>query len=511
MQAFVGPNNSGKSNVLRFFYEFRELFRNAANPNILPRAVFNFPGEVKDPAEVFSNKNREPIFITLEFAQQAEDEIVPGQAYRVLTPCKVLFKVERDKNIFTTSLAMAPGGEASYPQLAPQPAGLPQYHYQLQDASPTLINLSHYVSACQLLTDTLYIPAYRNPVNAGGQTTYYDLPIGDAFINAWTAAYSGGNRAQNIAARAILDEVQEIFGYERFDMPSAGGFLQTYVDGNPVRLDEQGSGIAQFVMVLFSAEQRKPSLLLVDEPELHLHPRLQLSFLAAAASRAKLCTLFATHSLGLARSAAETIFSVRRSGSENGSSIRDYHEIKDLKEVLGELSFAGNYDLGNTAILLIEGRTEYKIYQEFLRKFNADQKVTLLSLGGGTLINGEAAGPLSELRRLSDKIFAVVDSDRTEPGGKPSQSVADFRRVCESLGIPILVYERRAIENYLGGPHAEEIQGILGLDPFDAVPNGWSKDRNWRIAREMSKEELMATDIGRFLLDIVLKDDSAGA
>src|SRR5579859_6577790 len=59
--ALVGVNNSGKSSLLRFFYEFRLLFTNLTNVNYLimilqGQAGISFSGVV-DQAEVFCNSN----------------------------------------------------------------------------------------------------------------------------------------------------------------------------------------------------------------------------------------------------------------------------------------------------------------------------------------------------------------------------------------------------------------------------------------------------------------------
>src|ERR1051325_1054439 len=62
LTAFIGVNNSGKSALLRFFYDFRNLFRalSSFNEGLLPSLRndagpgFTFPTAVGDPAEVFS-------------------------------------------------------------------------------------------------------------------------------------------------------------------------------------------------------------------------------------------------------------------------------------------------------------------------------------------------------------------------------------------------------------------------------------------------------------------------
>src|ERR1700690_725522 len=72
--AIVGPNNSGKSSLLRFFYEFRGLFSQLALLSGDFRQVvrgnqggFNYSASIADVSEVFSDANDREIFIEFRF------------------------------------------------------------------------------------------------------------------------------------------------------------------------------------------------------------------------------------------------------------------------------------------------------------------------------------------------------------------------------------------------------------------------------------------------------------
>jgi hypothetical protein len=65
----------------------------------------------------------------------------------------------------------------------------------------------------------------------------------------------------------------------------------------------------------------------------------------------------------------------------------------------------------------------------------------------------------------------------------------------------------RALENYFPDRAVKAVLGdkYSALQPYqklsDANPS-WGKTENWRIASEMTKEELLATDVGKFLLQV---------
>jgi recombinational DNA repair ATPase RecF len=66
LTAFIGVNNSGKSSLLKFFYEFRNLFSLLSAPqggiiNALHEGnpVFSYPASITDMNEVFSSHRQE--------------------------------------------------------------------------------------------------------------------------------------------------------------------------------------------------------------------------------------------------------------------------------------------------------------------------------------------------------------------------------------------------------------------------------------------------------------------
>jgi hypothetical protein len=70
LTSFIGINNSGKSSLLKFFYEFRKLFDNLQpyNNNLLSglkghNQSLSFPQEILDVEEVFCNTNERPMEI----------------------------------------------------------------------------------------------------------------------------------------------------------------------------------------------------------------------------------------------------------------------------------------------------------------------------------------------------------------------------------------------------------------------------------------------------------------
>ncbi|MFH1486305.1 MAG: AAA family ATPase [Chloroflexota bacterium] len=358
------------------------------------------------------------------------------------------------------------------------------------------------------MADTLYIGAFRNAINIGTKEDYFDIGVGQAYVQAWREWKTGHVKKNNEAAFRLTEDIGRIFGFPRLEISASADSqtLQVLVDGRSYNLAELGARLTQFFLVLANAAVKNPSYVLIDEPELHLHPSLQLDFLTTLASYAKKGVLFATHSIGLARASAERVYLVRMT-PEEGSEVTLLEATPRLSEFLGELSFSGYKELGFDKILLVEGASDVKTIQQFLRKYKRDHEIVLLPLGGSTLINKSAEAQLQEIKRISQNVFALIDSERSAANASLSRDREDFVQACKSSGIECHVLDRRAIENYLPEGAIRKVKGDKhqALQPYerlDQAKYGWAKSENWRIAQQMTKEDLTTTDLGEFLASL---------
>ncbi len=252
-------------------------------------------------------------------------------------------------------------------------------------------------------------------------------------------------------------------------------------------------------MVLANAAIKGPRLILIDEPELNLHPRLQLDFLTALHSFAEYGVWFSTHSIGLARAAGQKVYSVLRHG-DGDSSIHEFHGSRRLAEFLGEMSFSSHRELGFGKILLVEGPTDVPAFQQFLSRMSKGHKVVLLPLHGH--MPEEVA--FEELLRISTNVAVLVDSERASAGAPLEPKRQSFLDMCAQKNIPAQALERRATENYFLDAVVKEVFGqtYRALDPYerlnDANPH-WSKSQNWKLAAAMPIAAIRQTDLGKFL------------
>ncbi len=128
----------------------------------------------------------------------------------------------------------------------------------------------------------------------------------------------------------------------------------------------------------------------------------------------------------------------------------------------------------------------------------------IIHLGGDSLINDKSEFELGELKRITDQVFVLIDSERScqgEPIARPRQA---FVETCSKHGFKVHVTELRATENYLSGKAIKEVKSekYAALGPYELLRHAslpWAKHENWEIAGRMAKKDLEGTDIDSFL------------
>ncbi len=499
--SFVGVNNAGKSVILRFFWEFHPLLRHLSEP--LGNICTALNGNAQTNIQLYTSLGEQAFSILnkrdMEFRVRWSAPLL-SDPDRGPIPHEVLISVPRDNSGYTAAISInntrrAFQGDVKF-----------ENGTHLVSPSSSPIDLGPFFEACRFMGKAIYFGSFRNTVNVGGQESYYGIAVGQKFVKEFHHYKSGPDPQANEAVHRLIEDIKRIFGFADFDINASPDqeTLQLIIDGRSFRLSELGSGIAQFILVLANVLVKRPSVVLIDEPEASLHPTLQLDFLTTLASySSEQSVMFATHNLGLARAASERIYSCKRLALGK-SDVKPLEATTHLGEFLGELGYSAYRDLGYESVLLVEGPTDVKTFQQFLRLYGKDHKVVLLSLGGSSMINGGAETELAEVKRIAPNVSAIIDSERETGGARLSPGRAAFIEISKSLGIRTVVLERRAIEHYLTDHAVKSVFGdkYRALEPFqslcDRTPS-WGKYDNWRLAREMKRSDLDGTDLGEFL------------
>jgi ABC-type cobalamin/Fe3+-siderophores transport system ATPase subunit len=502
--AFVGVNNAGKSAIMRFLLEFRPFFSLLSNqPNIggflQSRISFN-PLHVLDPVEIFSNTNNGPIEFSLRFV------------YGDRAPAKVNVRglpvsqgaIEEYKFLMMRDLAVSGALYIDDKHLTLSNQNVSVGLTGIAVEGNYVIVFESLIGMAMSLANSLYVGPFRNTLNVGTKTDYLDIQIGQSFIGQFRELKTGSSKKSNTDISRLTDDIRKVFEFESLDIsPTAdNSSLHLTVNGKPYKQHEVGSGLTHFVIVLANAAIKNPKWILIDEPELNLHPALQLDFLTTLAKYAEEGVWFSTHSIGLARSAATKVYSVLRI-RDGDSDVRPLSSTLRLAEFLGEMSFSSHKELGFEKVLLVEGPTEVPTIQQFLRMIKKDHKILLLPLHG----HMPKADELEEILRITPDVAALIDSEKVSAAASLDKGRQEFLALCASNGLKSHALNKRATENYFPDAVVKRVFGVQfrALGPYeklsDASPN-WSKSQNWKMAADMSFDDIRNTDLGKFLEEL---------
>jgi predicted ATP-dependent endonuclease of OLD family len=248
------------------------------------------------------------------------------------------------------------------------------------------------------------------------------------------------------------------------------------------------------LIILYFAIASEHDVVLIEEPENHLHPDIQRRLFSFVRDCANRQFFLSTHSsVFLNTQLADRVFLCRFDESVS------VHNATNRAAVLSELGYSIADNLVSDVIVLCEGPTDKVVIEEFFLKAGVQDKmnVKIWPLGGDIMDQLDLS-----VFRESYKVIALIDND---PG---SSSVRKrFLEGCSKLGIECHRLQRYALENYLSLRAIKEVMGEppnkieeLDFDKPIAEQLGYQVKRNGgRIAKVMSLEEISDTDLSEFI------------
>jgi ABC-type cobalamin/Fe3+-siderophores transport system ATPase subunit len=484
--ALIGPNNAGKSVLLRFLRDVRSTLIGLP----MPGGNCGIQSEtLRDVFEMFPRANRLDLQMSLRIPTLAPSSLTA-------THQNITWAVNRSGIVTVKAINDV------------DPATFKSTHHRGNIAydgidGPMLYDWNAVNRGLETLAKSAYIPSHRY-ANAGAGMQMYDMMLGQAFVDTWHSKRSGHPSKDRDEARDVERAVARLMGFKSFAAtrhahePS----LLVEIDGYDYPLADVGAGVAQLLMLLGTVSLKKPSFLFIDEPELNLHPSLQIDLVLTLAEMVGGNLVFATHSLGLARAVASRIYVVDRDASGE-SQLQLLDDTPTLPQLLGEMQYGAYSDIGGRRVLLVEGPEDVKVFQSFLRHFSADHQVIVMSLHGSSSIKRPDCTELAELKRICSNIAVIIDSERSAKDQPLEKAREEFIARCSTLSFRTLVTERRATENYFTTRALREAFGgaYTELQPFERFKgcDAWTKKTQYRVASKMNIDELLATDVGRFL------------
>lgn len=262
--------------------------------------------------------------------------------------------------------------------------------------------------------------------------------------------------------------------------------------------EANGAGVREALRLILDLELKQPKLVLIEEPEVHLHPGLEYAMYSYLRDKSKMQQIFVTtHSTNFVDSVSfQNIYLVARDNSTKISIIDEKNGALKIPTSLGlRLSTVFMYD----RLLFVEGPSDEAVLREFARLLSIDlagANMNFVQMGGvNNFAHYAAENTLSLLSRRNLKLWFLTDRDE--------RSDDDVQEMLRRLGgnAQLIVTELRDLENCLLSPPAvhqfianklEDLKGsIPSLEEVEAILNTSAVDLKEEVINRRVNSKLL--------------------
>jgi AAA domain, putative AbiEii toxin, Type IV TA system len=272
----------------------------------------------------------------------------------------------------------------------------------------------------------------------------------------------------------------------------------SYRDKSWIYAEGCGLGLQDLLVILVLALLPDYQILLVEEPESHLHPEMQRKLLSFLKNETDKQYFISTHSnVFLNNAYIDRVFFTR---------FADAIQVDDATSrasILDDLGYSVAENLVADLVILVEGPNDFGVVEEFLVKMGLDQDydIKIWPLGGDIMASLDLS-----VFTPNHSIIALIDND---PGSEKARK--KFMKNCGAVGIRVTRLKRYAIENYFTLEALRQVFSIQIPDEITEIAGDIKleeqigmnvKGANRRVARAMSIDEIKGTDLFDFFMEV---------
>lgn len=228
-------------------------------------------------------------------------------------------------------------------------------------------------------------------------------------------------------------------------------------------LERLSDGMLHALKILLQLEScHKGDILVLDEPELHLHPGAARALREIIASKKKdIQIVCATHSAAFIDPSYADCVLLQKVGEPPQSL-----QARDIDTALMEIGSSGLDAILFDVVIWYEGPSDKPYIERWLHLFSQSIKIRpsqigLLHFGGKG--NLEHINPKT-IKGIARKSLFIIDSDKKAEDDTVDQKTILFADECSKVGIPCWITKRRAVENYLPANVLKKVLHIADAD-----------------------------------------------
>ncbi|MEH2202441.1 ATP-dependent nuclease [Nostoc sp.] len=249
--------------------------------------------------------------------------------------------------------------------------------------------------------------------------------------------------------QSIQETVSALLGV-RIDafqtVSSLGNQTFAEMDVDDFLVEVNGSGIKEALRLVLDVEFERPNILLVEEPEIHLHPGLETTIMRYLKRISCNCQVFlTTHSTNfLDTGEMKNVYLISKPSSTQIRQLDIEEAEAEIPQELGiRLSSLFMFD----RLIFVEGQSDEDILREWASTLGinlSQANVGFIHMGGArNFAHFATEGTLSFLTKRQIQMWFLIDRDEKE-----DYEVSNLQKILGQKAT-VKVLQRREIENYL--------------------------------------------------------------